>query len=86
MGDPAILGANASEATSLTTPVPGRGFIRGARDPTVGGNATAYQNIERYWTELRPELGHLVEEELKRVKFGLEAAYFAHDGQKRKSG
>ena len=86
MGDPANLGANASEATSSTTPLPGRGFIRGARDPTVGWNATAYQNIERYWTELRPELGHLVEEELKRVKFGLEVAYFAHDGQKRKSG
>ena len=43
--------------------------------------------MERCWVEvLRPELDHLVDEELKRVRFGLKVSYFAHDGQKRKSG
>ena len=39
-----------------------------------------------YWSELGPQLGHLHQEELEKIEFGLKIAYFAHDGQYRKSG
>lgn len=49
-------------------------------------NATAALAIEGYWKELRPLIAHLDAEETNKVELALRVAYFAHDGQKRKSG
>jgi len=49
-------------------------------------NATAIAAVDAIWSKLKPEVGYLTEEEVKRIEFGLEVAYMAHDGQYRKSG
>ena len=49
-------------------------------------NATAATAIVAYWRELAPLLDHLDEDDTKRVELALKVAYFAHDGQMRKSG
>lgn len=50
------------------------------------GNCTALAELEGYWAVLAPSLRHLHNTELQHVKFALEIAYYAHNGQKRKSG
>lgn len=49
-------------------------------------NATAALAIEGYWKEIRSLIAHLDGEETKKVELALRVAYFAHDGQMRKSG
>lgn len=49
-------------------------------------NTTAQTYLNKYWAELRPQLDHLSGKDLEKIQFGLKIAYFAHDGQMRKSG
>eukprot|EP00614_Pseudopedinella_elastica_P014864 CAMPEP_0172583616 /NCGR_PEP_ID=MMETSP1068-20121228/3219_1 /TAXON_ID=35684 /ORGANISM="Pseudopedinella elastica, Strain CCMP716" /LENGTH=913 /DNA_ID=CAMNT_0013377481 /DNA_START=220 /DNA_END=2961 /DNA_ORIENTATION=+ len=77
LGAPPVLSRSAAEYSAQ--------LMTRASD-AVYANATALAAIEGLWRELRPEIGYLGEEEVKRVEFGLKVAYCAHDGQKRKSG